>query len=252
MILCNGQEKPCHTCKSCLEFEGESHPDFMLIEPEDGKTIKIETMRYLQEKIAEKPITSEKKVYIISECECMTREASNSLLKTLEEPPEYAVLILITSNESKLLTTIKSRCTKIYFRPIPEDKLIEYLKQNQIDEKMTENMIKQCEGSIGRALKIVEEKEKYLQIEELIQSLPKKDITQIWKQAEVLYQAKEDIISLLEYMIIVIYQLLKKQNKMCYINSIQIIEQTKQRFLQNANYDMTIDYLLLKLWEEFS
>ena len=52
-------------------------------------------------------------------------------------------------------------------------------------------------------------------------------------------------------MIIVIYQLLKKQNKMCYINSIQIIEQTKQRFLQNANYDMTIDYLLLKLWEEF-
>ena len=101
------------------------------------------------------------------------------------------------------------------------------------------------------SLKIVEEKEKYLQIEELIQSLPKKDITQIWKQAEVLYQAKEDIISLLEYMIIVIYQLLKKQNKMCYINSIQIIEQTKQRFLQNANYDMTIDYLLLKLWEEF-
>ena len=81
--------------------------------------------------------------------------------------------------------------------------------------------------------------------------MPKKDITQIWKQAEVLYQAKEDIISLLEYMIIVIYQLLKKQNKMCYINSIQIIEQTKQRFLQNANYDMTIDYLLLKLWEEF-
>ena len=252
MILCSNEQKPCNTCKSCLEFTGGNHPDFMLIEPEDGKTIKIETIRYLQEKIAEKPITSQKKVYIISECECMTREASNSLLKTLEEPPEYAVLILITSNESKVLTTIKSRCTKIYFMPIPEEKLLQYLKVNQIDTNITENMLKQCQGSIGRLLKIQEEKEKYLQIETLVQNLAKTDITQIWKQADVLYQSKEDIIPLLEYMNIVIYQMLKKENKMCYINSVQIIEQTKQKILQNANYDMTIDYLLLKLWEEFS
>ena len=80
-ILCSSdKEKPCKACKSCLEFQGESHPDFLQVEPEDGKAIKIEQIRYLQEKIAEKPVTSEKKVYIIQDSDKMTREAANGLL----------------------------------------------------------------------------------------------------------------------------------------------------------------------------
>ena len=148
MILCTSDnKKPCQNCKSCLEFQGESHPDFLQIEPEDGKTIKIEQIRYLQEKIAEKPITSEKKVYIINECDTLTREASNALLKTLEEPPIYATIILITANESKLLVTIKSRCTKMAFQPLSEIEIKTYLKQKSLDinkeigmdNKITEN-----------------------------------------------------------------------------------------------------------------
>lgn len=251
MILCENEEKkPCNNCKSCIQFMGESHPDFMKIEPEDGKTIKIEQIRFLQEKIAEKPVTSSKKVYIISNSETMTREGANALLKTLEEPPEYAILILLTSNESKLLTTIKSRCTKIYFEKIPEEKILAYLKENGLDTGITENMLKNSEGSIGKALKIEEEKEQYLQIEELVQNLHKQDITQIWRGVEVLYSAKENSISLLEYMTIVFYQLLKKKNELCYEKAIKVIEKTKQRILANANYDMSIDFLLLRLWEE--
>lgn len=251
MILCENEEKkPCNNCKSCIQFMGESHPDFMKIEPEDGKAIKIEQIRFLQEKIAEKPVTSSKKVYIISNSETMTREGANALLKTLEEPPEYAILILLTSNESKLLTTIKSRCTKIYFEKIPEEKILAYLKENGLDTGITENMLKNSEGSIGKALKIEEEKEQYLQIEELVQNLHKQDITQIWRGAEVLYSAKENSISLLEYMTIVFYQLLKKKNELCYEKAIKVIEKTKQRILANANYDMSIDFLLLRLWEE--
>lgn len=250
MILCqNDGQKPCNDCKSCIPFLAESHPDFMQIEPEDGKTIKIEQIRYLQEKIAEKPVTSGKKVYIISNSETMTREAANGLLKTLEEPPEYAILILLTSNESKLLTTIKSRCTKIYFSPIPEEQILEYLQKSNLDTDLTQNMLKSSEGSIGKALKILEEKEQYIQLEKVVQNLGKSDITQIWRQSEVLYQAKENIVSLLEYMIIVFYQLLKKQNKVCYAKGIEIIEQTKQKIIANANYDMSIDYMLLKLCE---
>lgn len=253
MILCENEEKkPCNNCKSCIQFMGESHPDFMKIEPEDGKTIKIEQIRFLQEKIAEKPVTSSKKVYIISNSETMTREGANALLKTLEEPPEYAILILLTSNESKLLTTIKSRCTKIYFEKIPEEKILAYLKENGLDTGITENMLKNSEGSIGKALKIEEEKEQYLQIEELVQNLHKQDITQIWRGVEVLYSAKENSISLLEYMTIVFYQLLKKKNELCYEKAIKVIEKTKQRILANANYDMSIDFLLLRLWEELS
>ena len=74
----------------------------------------------------------------------MTREAANSLLKTLEEPPEYAVIILITSNESKLLATIKSRCMKINFMAIPDEQIINYLKQNNLYTNITEAMIKNC------------------------------------------------------------------------------------------------------------
>lgn len=220
MILCKHPEGqiPCGSCKSCMEFLGGSHPDFMFIEPEDGKTTKIEQVRFLQEKIAEKPVTSKKKVYILSQSETMTREAANSLLKTLEEPPEYTVIILTTSNESKLLTTIKSRCMKIYFLPIPESEIKQYVKAHELENDITEHMIKQCSGSLGKLLKMAEEKEQYFQLETLMKKIKNTDITQIWKQAEVLYQAKENIIDLLEYMIIIFYEQLKNTDQLCYSN----------------------------------
>lgn len=252
MILCQQNDcknHPCKECKSCIQFESENHPDFLQIEPEDGKSIKIEQIRFLQEKIAEKPVISNKKVYVISNSELMTQEAANGLLKTLEEPPEYAVIILTTENESKLLTTIKSRCMKIHFIPIPENDILNYLKQNNLNTEITDNMLKQCKGSIGMALKIEEEKEQYLQIEQLATKFTKENITQIWKEAEVLYSNKENIIDLLDYMTIVLYSQLLNQNRTCYADGIKVIEQTKKRILANANYDMCIDNLLLKLWE---
>lgn len=250
MVLCSSNNKPCGNCKSCTEFNGDNHPDFMHIQPEDGKTIKIEQVRFLQEKIAEKPVTSTKKVYLISNSETMTREAANSLLKTLEEPPEYAVIILTTSNESKILPTIKSRCMKIKFMPILQEQILYYLKEKGLGTDVTENMLKHCEGSIGKALIINDSKEQYLQIEQIINLLEKTDITQIWKSSEWLYKSKENIIDLLDYMEIVLYNFVKKKNKICYANGISVVEQTKQKILANANYDMSIDDLLLKLWEE--
>ncbi len=253
MLLCEAKEqKPCNKCKSCIEFEAKSHPDFMIIEPEDGKTIKIEQIRYMQEKIAEKPVTSTKKVYVIANSELMTREASNCLLKTLEEPPSYAIIILLTSNESKLLATIKSRLMKMYFAPIEEKQILSYLKENNLDTNITKNMLKQCEGSIGKAIKVLEEKEKYELIEDIIRKISTEDITTIWRKADVLYDAKEGIISLLEYMSIVLYEKLREKNEIKYANGINIIEKTKQRILANANYDMSIDNLLLELWEAFN
>ncbi len=253
MVLCNSkQDRPCATCKSCLEFQGESHPDFLQIEPEDGKTIKIEQIRYLQEKIAEKPVTAEKKVYIIQDSDKMTREAANSLLKTLEEPPTYAILILITANESKLLATIKSRCTKIAFQALSEDEIKTYLKTQSEEIQMTNNMIRQCQGSIGRAIKIGEEQETYTQVESIVNNLKKEDITQIWKKAEVLYQAKEKIMDLLDYMNVIFFEKLREEKDMRYTKAVAIIEETKKRITANANYDMSIDNLLLRIWEQFA
>lgn len=136
-ILCTGQKKPCNNCKSCIEFETYNNPDFKILEPEEN-SIKISQTRELIKKIYEKPVVSEKKVYIINNSEYMTIEAQNSLLKTLEEPPDYVTIILITSNESIFLPTIKSRCTKIIFDKLTDMELKKVLK----DENISDNILK--------------------------------------------------------------------------------------------------------------
>ena len=91
-ILCLKEGEYCDNCKSCIEFSTDNNPDYVYIEPEETK-IKIDQIRNMQLKVAEKPIISNKKVYIINDAETMTPEAQNCLLKTLEEPPEYVTII---------------------------------------------------------------------------------------------------------------------------------------------------------------
>ena len=99
-----------------------NNPDFLCIEP-DGNSIKIDQIRNLQKEIQEKPIISNKKVYIIDDADLMTKEAQNCLLKTLEEPPKFAVIILIGSNENAFLPTIKSRCMILHFNRLSDSEI---------------------------------------------------------------------------------------------------------------------------------
>ena len=123
-ILCIDNTKPCDRCKSCIEFNTHNNPDFTVIEA-DGNTIKTDQIRELVKKVYEKPIVSNKKVYIINDSNLMTKEAQNSLLKTLEEPPAYMTIILVGRNESSFLTTIKSRCTILHFEPLKDEEIKE-------------------------------------------------------------------------------------------------------------------------------
>ena len=252
MILCNSTDahvKPCLHCNSCIAFLGENHPDFMAIFPEDGKSIKIEQIRYFQEKIVEKPITSTKKVYVIYNSDCMTKEAQNCLLKTLEEPPQYAVIILVLSNESKLLPTIKSRCVKINFLSLTSDEITQYFLLHNLT--LTPTILKLCNGSIGKALDLQNETIDYEDIDCLLEYLEQKDIIDVWHHATILYQAKDTIHNLFDYMNILFMDKLTVTHKINYINCIKFVEETKKRLTANANYDMCIDNLLLNIWEEF-
>jgi len=244
MVLCIEENKPCNKCTSCMEIENSNHPDFMQIEP-DGNAIKIEQIRFLQQKIAEKPIISKNKVYIINNADTMTKEAQNALLKTLEEPPEYAVIILIASNESNLLNTIKSRCTKVVFQIIENEKIEKYIKEN-ISVHVTKSMIDMCEGSIGKALRLKEGQEIYEEIEKLVQNLDTKDLIEIMNNTELFSKSKDNIYELLDYLNIILYNT-RSINK---INCIKLVEEAKKRLLSNSNFDMTIDNLLIKMWEE--
>lgn len=245
-ILCLGDNKPDCKCKSCIEFDSENNPDFQLINSENDK-IKIEQIREMQRKIAEKPIISHHKVYIIDSADKMTPEAQNCLLKTLEEPPEYIVIILICSNENNLLSTIKSRCTRLHFDKIENSEILDYINKNEPDKNISPNIIEFAQGSIGKALKLSENIEIYENVEKLIEQMKSKDLIDIMKSAEQLYKSKEEIDFILEFINVILLKFGKQEHK--YVKCIDIVEKTKKRIKANSNYDMCIDNLIFNMWE---
>lgn len=247
MILCIDENKYCGSCKSCIEFDTDNNPDFKIIEP-DGNSLKIEQIREFQSKVTEKPIISNKKVYIINDSDKMTTEAQNCLLKTLEEPPEFVTIILIGSNENAFLSTIKSRCMILHFNKIQDDEIKRFLEENYQNKVNSKIMLDAFQGSIGKALQIQDKQEEYEKIEKIIYSLENKDKIDILKMSEPIYKAKEEKLDILDYMNIVFINLAKKSNK--YAQCINIVEDAKKRLQSNANYDMCIDNMLLKLWEQ--
>lgn len=224
-----------------------NNPDFLCIEP-DGNSIKIEQIRNLQKEIQEKPIISKKKVYIIDDADLMTKEAQNCLLKTLEEPPEFAVIILIGANENAFLPTIKSRCIILHFNRLSDLEIKSYLQEQYNELNVTQSMLDIVGGSIGRAIKLKDKQEQYSKVEEIINILDKKDLIDIIQASEILYKSKEDINDILDYINIILLK--KAKENYLYTNCIKIVENTKKRLAQNANYDMSIDDMLFKMWEE--
>lgn len=248
-ILClnNTKDETC-TCKSCTCFNGKNHPDYYIIN-EEGESIKIDTIRNITEKAFEKPILSDKKVYIINDFEKMTKEAQNCLLKTLEEPPEFVVIILISSNDNIILNTIKSRCMTIKFHNIEDKDLLEYAKNVLEYEDISENLLRSFDGSLGKAIKLKDNKDNYDKIELLISNLTKKDLVDIMLDARILYD-KENIQDILDYIIVCLYS--KKEENNSYINCIQFVNECSSRLKSNSNFDMSIDNLLFKMWEELN
>lgn len=248
MLLCLSDDKKyCNSCKSCIEFDTNNNPDFMIISP-DGNSIKIEQIRYVQKKIQEKPIISNKKVYIIDDADSMTTEAQNCLLKTLEEPPEFATIILIGSNENAFLSTIKSRCMIIHFNRIKNENIKNYLEKNYGIDQISHNLLEIAQGSIKNAIELKDKQEQYEKIEDVIQNINKKDVIDIMKNSELIYKSKDEIFEILDYINVILIKLAKIEYK--YTDCINIVENTRKRLKQNANYDMCIDNMLLNMWEE--
>lgn len=254
MILCNNKnDRPCGKCKSCIEFDTKNNPDFFLIEP-DGNSIKIDQIRQMQKNILEKPINSSKKVYIIDNSDTMTKEAQNCLLKTLEEPQEFIVIILIASNENNILATVKSRCTKIYFNKLEDVSLKAFIDKKFNNINLDENMLKLCDGSISKSIKVIEKISILNQIESIVDALDVTDELNIINQNEVFYNNKDDINLLLDYMYILLFEKINtnRVNKNNYINAIEFVQEAKNKLSNTNNYDMTIDNMLTKIWREIN
>lgn len=245
-ILCMNKNS-CNSCKSCIMFDSDNHPDFMIINQEE-MIIKIEDIRELIKKVIEKPIISTKKVYIINDADKMTKEAQNCLLKTLEEPPEYITIILISSNENLLLPTIKSRCTKLSFKKLSNDEIKRYISLNEKDNSC-EEFIGLCNGSIKKLEKIISNKDIYSSIDKLFKEIEKRNRLEFYILGKGLF-LKENIQDILEYLINVLYNLsLKNRN---YLKGITVIQNTINKINSNGNFDMSIDDMLFKVWEEIN
>lgn len=253
MILCENQKNsPCEKCKSCIEFNSNNNPDFFFIEP-DGNSVKIDQIRNMQKCILEKPIISSKKVYIINNAETMTKEAQNCLLKTLEEPQEYVVIILIVSDENSMLPTIKSRCTKIFFEKISDENLKTYIKEKIGDVHFEESMIKLSEGSIGKCIEISKKQEILKKIEDFINNIENMDEVQIINASSYFNENKEDINLILDYIYILIFNKTKDfSNKIKYIFAMEKVQKAKEKLSKSNNFDMTIDNMLIEIWREIN
>ena len=249
-VLCLEKQKPCNKCDACIKFNGNNNPDIQIIDEAEEKSIKTETIKEMIKGVYEKPIASSKKVYIINDSQKMTKEAQNSLLKTLEEPPEYVVIILITENENFLLNTIKSRCTKINFNPLTNKEIIKILKEKYEYEEVADNILEISGGSVTQAI-LVQGKEKvFSEIKTVFSNLEKINIIDLLNKKDVLFKDKDSIYEILNYMNVILFNKVKENVK--YTNCIKIVEETKDRLKKNGNYDMTIDNLLLKIWEEIN
>lgn len=247
MILCLDTNKYCNKCKSCVEFDSNNNPDYYEIIP-DGANVKIEQIRQMQSKVSEQPIISNKKVYIIDDADLMTKEAQNCLLKTLEEPPEFVTIILIGSNESNFLSTIKSRCLMLKFEDIKFKDINDYLKKEFPNEEISNSTIEAANGSIGKALILKNKQELYIAIDNIINNIEKMDLIDILNEAEIIYKSQDDKYDILEYINILLFKKAKENTK--YLNTIKYVEQTKKRLKANCNYNMTIDNLIMSIWEE--
>ncbi|HTK03337.1 MAG TPA: DNA polymerase III subunit gamma/tau [Alphaproteobacteria bacterium] len=185
--------EPCDKCESCLSITNGSNLD--VIEMDAASHRGIDDVRMLRDAVKLAPTNSKKKIYIIDEAHMLTTEASNALLKTLEEPPAHVIFILATTNPEKLIDTIKSRVTYIAFRKATEEEIKHSLKRvvagekMKVDDEVLNHIAKLSNGSFRDGVKLLEQvnmegaefltKNSISGIDEFITLLYKKDVEKL-------------------------------------------------------------------------
>ncbi len=155
-----GRLEPCGLCHDCLQAQAGSHPDILHLHHAKPNLISVEEVRALCADVQIKPYQREHKFYIISDAEKMNAQAQNALLKTLEEPPAYAHLLLLTNGENQLLPTVLSRCVMLKMQPVSDARIASYLMEEKgIAPAEAALFAGFADGNPGRALQLAEDEE---------------------------------------------------------------------------------------------
>ncbi len=279
-LQCENKEdiEPCEDCHSCKQAMSGNHPDIIFLTHEKPNTISVDDIRgQINGDVAIKPYSGPKKVYIINEGEKMTVQAQNALLKTLEEPPEYAVIIILTSNVEAFLPTILSRCVVLSMKPVRDAHIKQFLMDEmEIPSYKADICVAFARGNVGKARLLAKSEEfdkvkeeaitllKYIndmEIHEIVAAIKKiteykfdvndyLDILSIWYRDVLLFKATRDVNQLIFRE--EIQHIRKVADKSAY-EGIEIIidslEKSKQRLSANVNFDLTMELLLLTIKE---
>lgn len=274
-----GGKDPCGECRSCKQALSGNQPDIIRLSHEKPGTISVDDIRtQLNNDVVIKPYSSRYKIYLVNEAEKMTVQAQNALLKTLEEPPEYAVILLMTTNVNSLLPTILSRCIVLNMKPVADALIKRYLMETlQIPDYKAEVCVAFARGNVGKAkaLAVSEEFENVkgevlavvknihdMELQEMVAAIKKineyklevndyLDMMAIWYRDVLLFKATKDANGLIFREEI---QMIRRVAGRCSYegieNVIEALEKAKTRLNANVNFDLVMQLLLLEMKEK--
>ena len=262
----------------CLQAVGNNHPDIKKITHEKPNIISVDDIRsQLVGDVLIKPYYGPWKIYIINEAEKMNPQAQNALLKTLEEPPAYAVFLILTTNLDALLPTILSRCVTLNMKPV-EDRLVKkfLMEEVQVPDYKAEVCAAFARGNIGKA-KILASSEEFDKIKTeaiaLLKHIDEMDISEISKAIKQISEYKVEINDFLDILAIwyrdaLMFKATNDANNMIFRDEMQYIKKTasrstyegieiiiesldkaKQRISANVSFELTMELLLLAIKE---
>lgn len=279
MLICDSTElsKPCGSCQACRLFSSGANPDFRLVKAR-GASIGVDEIREIQGDVAIKPMYSKRKVYIIEDADNMTVQAQNCLLKTLEEPPSYVVLILTAANYDSLLETIRSRSQRLSFKKNTHAQVRQVLTEKYGHEAGgIEFAIAYADGIIGTALNLVGTEEFIALREktfETVNRIKNSGLSAVFTLFGFFEENKEEFDVILDMMTMFYRDMLVARetgNEKILINSdkrdmifnnaqkysprqlvagIRQIEAARRAVKQNANFQLAVEHMLISLQEE--
>ncbi len=278
-LLCERSDKePCLQCHACKQLMSGNHPDVIRVTHEKPGSIGVDDIRtQINDTIYIKPYSSSYKIYLVDEAEKMTPQAQNALLKTIEEPPAYAVIMLMTTNQELFLPTILSRCIQLKLRPLKDTQVSDYLKETMgIPEEKADVFAAFARGNLGKAIHLASSEEfglLYRQILNLLKNLKEMDISMLLDSIRKLQEDQLDLRECLDFMQlwyrdILMFKVTKdintlvfkdeyaKVSSLCQKSSyegleliLEAIEKAKTRLDANVNADLALELMLLTMKE---